>query len=77
MKANLLQIAHAVTPCPPGQHQISWGRYGGHVCAFDVPGAGLPWDLPTAVSAIAVLIFLVAIIAYLIALEIQDQKAGR
>lgn len=72
--ANLLKIAHAVTPCPPGQHQIPWGRYGGHVCAPDVPGAGLPWDLPTAVSAIASLIFLVAAIGYLIVLEIQDRR---
>lgn len=75
--ANLLHIAPAVTPCPPGQHQIPWGRYGGHVCAFDVPGAGLPWDLPTAVCAIATLIFWVAVITFLIALEIGDRRAGR
>ena len=72
-----VQIAPAVTPCPPGQHQIPWGRFGGHICASDVPGAGLPWDLPTAVSAIAGLIFLLAVIAYLIMLEIQDRRAGR
>lgn len=75
--ANLLQIAHAVTPCPPGQHQIAWGRFGGRVCAHDVPGNGLPWDLPTAVCAIASLIFLVAVVGYLITLEIGDRRAER
>ncbi len=77
MKADLLEIAYAVTPCPPGQHPISWGRYGGHVCAPDVPGAGLPWDLPTAVCAAGVVIFWVFAIVWLIALEIDDRRSRK
>lgn len=72
-----VQNGPAVTPCPPGQHPISWGRFGGYLCGPDVPGAGLPWDLPTAVSGIAALIFALVLIGYLVALEIGDRRASR
>jgi hypothetical protein len=42
-----------------------------------VPGAGLPWDMPTAISAIGSLIFFVIAIVWLIALSIQDQRTKR
>lgn len=69
--------ATAVTHCGPHAHEIPWGRFGGSICAPDVPGAGLPWDLPTALSAIGCLIFMVAVIAWLAVLMIRDGKAQR
>jgi hypothetical protein len=69
--------AYAVTACPPGEHEIPWGRFGGHICAPDVPGAGLPWDLPTAVSAIAVAALFAVFVLWLTWVTISEHRAGR
>jgi hypothetical protein len=62
--------------CPPGEHPMSWGRHGS-ICAPDVPGAGLPWDMVTSVSAIIVLVFFTCVIGLLIWMTIQDNAKGR
>jgi hypothetical protein len=73
----MLENAPAVGHCGPGSHEIPWGRLGGTICAPDVPGAGLPWDLPTALSAIGCVTFLTLILGWLIVAEIGDRKIRR
>jgi hypothetical protein len=65
---------HAVGHCGPGFHEIPWGRFGGTICSPDVPGAGAPWDLPTALSAIGCAAFLTLILGWLIVASIGDRK---
>lgn len=74
MNGLVSEIATAVTRCGPGAHEIPWGRFGGAICAPDVPGDGLPWDLPTALSAIGSLIFMMAVVTWLLVLLIRDQR---
>jgi hypothetical protein len=54
--------------CLPGEHVKDITSRLGHwtVCSPDVPGNGLPWDMPTALCAIGFLVFAMGFIGYIL-----------
>lgn len=62
--------------CPPGNHPVDFtyrvARWS--VCSPDVPGSGLPWDVPTVVCALGVLTVLGSFAFYLAYLMWSDRK---
>jgi hypothetical protein len=64
------------TLCHPGNHPVDLTYHGARwaVCSPDVPGSGLPWDMPTALCAIGALLILGGFAAYLGYLMYTDRK---
>lgn len=64
------------TLCPPGNHPVDFTYRAARwpVCSPDVPGNGLPWDMPTVLCAIGALLILGGFAAYLGYLMYTDRK---